>query len=134
MTGYADHFFDIQLSDGGQSEDGFMGTIYTFPIAEDGSAQGTLTLTLKSDFGVDPFDDLGIMEGELTALDMLMVADRSYQNRSELVYVAAILTRPATNLENATIENNKAYKVIENGVVYIIKDGVKYTVTGVAVK
>ena len=130
----ADMFFEVTLSEGGKTETGFMGTMYTFPIAEDGSAKGTVTLTLKSEFEMDPFDEMELVEGELTALDMFMVMDQTYQNRSEMIYVAATLTKPATALENATVDTDKAYKVIENGVVYIIKNGVKYTLLGTVVK
>ena len=130
----ADMFFEVTLSEGGKTETGFMGTMYTFPIAEDGSAKGTVTLTLKSEFEMDPFDEMELVEGELTALDMFMVMDQTYQNKSEMIYVAATLTKPATALENATVDTDKAYKVIENGVVYIIKNGVKYTLLGTVVK
>ena len=37
-------------------------------------------------------------------------------------------------LEDATVESAKAQKVIENGVIYIIKNGVKYNVLGAVVK
>lgn len=37
-------------------------------------------------------------------------------------------------LEDATVEAEKAQKVIENGVIYIIKNGVKYNVLGAVVK
>ena len=134
MGGYADYMFDITLSEGGEVTQGFMGSAYKFPIAADGTAKGTLTITLKSDFGFDPFVDLELEEGVLTALDMLMVMDQTFQNRSEMVYLAVTMTKPATGLENATVDSNKAYKVIENGVVYIIKNGVKYTLLGTKVK
>lgn len=37
-------------------------------------------------------------------------------------------------LEDAVVEGEKAQKVIENGVIYIIKNGVKYNVLGAVVK
>ena len=140
-------FFDVELSEGGKVEvvEGWGGmsmTSYTFPIAADGTAKGTVTMTLKKDFGADPFDEVagyGLPAGESVAVGNIAFGDQTYETNTDFVTVMLTLTKPAqggdgTALEDATVEANKAVKVLENGVVYIIKNGVKYTVTGVAVK
>ena len=140
-------FFDVALSEGGKVEvvEGWGGmsmTSYTFPIAADGTAKGTVTMTLKKDFGADPFDEVagyGLPAGESVAVGSVAFGDQTSENNTDYVTVMLTLTKPAqggdgTALEDATVEANKAVKVLENGVVYIIKNGVKYTVTGVAVK
>ena len=140
-------FFDVELSEGGKVEvvEGWGGmsmTSYTFPIAADGTAKGTVTMTLKKDFGADPFDEVagyGLPAGESVAVGSVAFGDQTSENNTDYVTVMLTLTKPAqggdgTALEDATVEANKAVKVLENGVVYIIKNGVKYTVTGVAVK
>ena len=50
------------------------------------------------------------------------------------VLTKVVIGNEDTALQNATVENKKAQKVIENGVVYIIKNGVKYNVLGAVVE
>ena len=48
--------------------------------------------------------------------------------------ISKIVIGNETGLNNATVESAKAQKVIENGVLYILKNGVKYNVLGAVVK
>ncbi len=48
-------------------------------------------------------------------------------------YQIAVYTQGTSNLDNVQVESNKATKIIENGQVYILRDGVKYNIFGAQV-
>ena len=133
------YLFDITVSENASvTEDYLGGKQYRFPLDANGNVKGSITVSLKKDLGGLTIEDLGVEYGEAYASAGWGLVDGSSQI-SAMFNVNFTLTEPnqggdGTALEDATVEAIKAVKVIENGVVYIIKNGVKYTVTGVAVK
>lgn len=58
------------------------------------------------------------------------VEDRAYSENDVVVKWKAVYVTPSTAVDNVTVEEVKAVKVIRNGQLYILRDGVMYNAVG----
>ena len=119
------------------------GTLVTFSVASKGSTGASFTDSGTAVALTDCVFQSGTLtfgaKGTETAAGefTVMATGTSLTIRETAggyVLTKVVIGNEDTALQNATVENKKAQKVIENGVVYIIKNGVKYNVLGAVVE
>ncbi len=88
---------------------------------------------LTADGEKQQFQTMGIDNGDIVTLKGTYTIYNGKPQIQDAIYVSHV-EGSTTALENTTANEVKARKVVENGQIYILKDGVKYNIFGAEVK